>query len=265
MGDFEMLKIGLVQLSVEEGKTQENRKHIKELARKYTADDIDLLCFPELCISGYDYFAARESKNEKDFFSEVARECGIPIMAGVNVYEEGKYYDAACIWDETGVLLGEYRKIHLWDTEFGFFEPGNELTVIPFKGWKIGLLICADLRFFEVSTPVKNMGADLILYPSAWAQGWKELFHLCGKMRAAENQIYTVTFNRASKDVKYCGGTALMGPDGSILREIKNDAEAYLKVEIHKDKIKRTRKDLAWESMKRPEIYEKYEQYRFAK
>ena len=70
--------------------------------------------------------------------------------------------------------------------------------MIPFKGWKIGLLICADMRFFEISTPLKNMGADVILYPSAWIAGWKELLHLCGRMRAAENQIYTIALNRAS-------------------------------------------------------------------
>lgn len=259
-----MLKIGLVQLSVIEGKTEENRRHIKQLARKYAAEDIELLCFPELCISGYNFRKAEESKMEKEFFSELARECGLAVMAGVNVYQDGKYYDAACIWNETGELLGEYKKIHLWDKEALFFEPGTELAVIPFKGWNIGLLICADMRFFEISTPLKNMGADIIIYPSAWAEGWKDLFHLCGRMRAAENQIYTIVLNRASGDAQYCGGTALVGPDGNILREIKNNSEGYLKVEISKEKIKKVRKELAWESLKLPHIYKKYEQYRFA-
>lgn len=259
-----MLKIGLVQLSVMEGKTEENRRHVKELARKYAAEDIDLLCFPELCISGYDFSKAKESKSEREFFSELAAECGLAIMAGINAFQDGKYYDAACIWDERGKLLGEYKKIHLWDKESLFFEQGEELAVIPFKGWNIGLLICADMRFFEISTPLKNMGADVIIYPSAWAEGWKDLFHLCAKMRAAENQIYTIALNRASGDVRYCGGTALMGPDGSILREIKNDTESYLRVEISKEKIWQVRKALAWESLKLPHIYKKYEQYRFA-
>lgn len=260
-----MLKIGLVQLAVREGKTEENRRHIKKLAREYASDDIDLLCFPELCISGYDFEAVRESRLEKEFFAELSRECGLAIMAGVNVFQDGKYYDAACIWDETGELLGEYRKIHLWDKEACFFESGKELSVIPFRGWNIGLLICADLRFFEVSTPLKNMGADVILYPSAWAEGWKDLFHLCTRMRAAENQIYTIALNRAKKDMGYCGGTALAGPDGTILREIRGESEGYLKVELRKESIRKTRERLAWEEMKLPDIYKKYDKYRFAK
>lgn len=258
-----MLKIGLVQLAVTEGDIQKNRKHIKELVRKYVADDVDLLCFPELCVSGYDFTEARESKDEKEFFSELSKEYKIAILAGVNTQEKGKYYDAACMWDEDGNLQGEYRKIHLWDTECDFFEEGEELVLIPFKGWKIGLLICADIRFFEISTPLKNMGADLIIYPSAWIAGWKELFHLCARMRAAENQIYTITLNRASEDGKYCGGTALFGPDGNLLRQIKQEEEGYLQVTVCKERIKETRAELAWESMKRPQVYKKYEKYRF--
>ena len=254
-----MLKVGLVQLAIKEGKIEENRNHIKELAKKYSTDDIDLLCFPELCISGYDFGAAKDSKDEKDFFAQLAGECNMSIMAGVNVFSEGSYYDVVCVWDETGKLLGEYRKIHLWDAEFDFFTPGNEIMIIPFKGWNIGILICADLRFFEISTPLKNMGADVIFYPSAWAYGWKELFHLCGKMRAAENQIYAITLNRATGDAKYCGGTAVMDPAGNILAQIEDDAEGYLRAELKKEVITRVQEGLAWETMKLPSVYEKYD------
>lgn len=260
-----MLKIGLVQLSVKEGLIEENKIHIKNQAKKYALENVDLLCFPELSISGYDFSKAEFSKDEGEFYSELARECNTAIMAGINLYSDGKYYDAVCIWDEQGTLISEYRKIHLWGKEFDFYTSGEELAVIPFKGWKIGVLICADLRFFEVSTPLKNMGADVIFYPSAWAAGWKELFHLCGKMRAAENQIYVIALNRASGDVKYCGGTAVMSPDGSILGEIIDDSEDFLRAELKKDTMKKVREGLAWESMKLPHIYEKYDEYRFGR
>lgn len=258
-----MLRLGLVQLSVTEGGTEENKRRIRALTDKYASEDIDLLCFPELCVSGYDFEKAGASEDEESFFSELARENGIPILAGIKTEREDGRYDAACIWDETGNLLGEYRKIHLWDRESEFFKGGEELLVIPFKGWKIGLLICADLRFFEVSTPLKNMGADMIIYPSAWADGWMELFHLCGRMRAAENQIYTVLLNRASGDVRYCGGTAVMGPDGSVLCALPDDREGFLNVRADKAQIDRVRENLAWEGMKLPQVYEKYDRYRF--
>lgn len=256
-----MLKIGLVQLSVTEGEIEKNCGHIKELAKKYASGGIDLLCFPELSISGYDFEKAAGSENEKEFFSELAKENHVAVIAGVNGIYAGKHYDEACMWDEEGKLLGEYKKIHLWDKESEFFEPGDELFVIPFKDWKIGLLLCADMRFFEISTPLKNMGADLIIYLCAWAEGWKDLLHLCGRMRAAENQIYTVALNRASGDIKYCGGTAAMGPDGSIMLSLPDDREGYLEVQTDKEQIREARKNLDWDEAKRPQVYRRYEKY----
>ena len=52
-----MLRLGVVQMAVLEGKVEENQKKIRNIVKKYAKDDIDLLCFPELCISGYDFNA----------------------------------------------------------------------------------------------------------------------------------------------------------------------------------------------------------------
>ena len=127
-------------------------------------------------------------------------------MAGINKKEGNQHYDVACIWDETGTLLGEYKKIHLWDKENDFFAKGEELVTVSFKGWTIGLLICADFGFSELAKSLAlKKNADVIMYPSAWNPGWDYLFSGCSSIRAAENQVYTVGLNRASGDVEYCG------------------------------------------------------------
>lgn len=259
-----LLKLGLVQLSVTEGKIEKNRAHIRELAIAYAKREVDLLCFPELCVSGYDFSRAADSQDENMFFSALAEECNTAILAGICVKEGRAYYDAACIWDEAGKLLGEYKKIHLWDKECEFFTRGEELILVPYRGWKIGMLICADMRFFEISTPLANMGADVIVYPSAWIDGYKELFHLCARMRAAENQIYTAALNRASGDVRYCGGTAVMGPAGDVLCALEDDAEGYVEMLLSKQEIQAVRDSLEWDSLKLPQIYKKYETYKYA-
>ena len=146
-----MLRIGVVQASLQEGKVKDNCRHLEDLIAAYSKDFIDLLCFPELCVSGYDYSAAAASDREAEFFSEMAAKYKIAILAGLHILEDGKHYDACGVWDETGECLGEYKKIHLWDTEYEFFEKGEALAVVPFKGWNLGLLICADCGFTEVS------------------------------------------------------------------------------------------------------------------
>lgn len=252
-----MLKLGIAQLEVAEGKIEENYSHIEEVICAHKDDGIDLLCFPELCISGYDYKAAAASENEETCFCELAKKYKQAILAGIHTIHEGKHYDVNCIWDENGVLLGEYRKIHLWDTENEFFEKGDELVTVEFKDWTIGLLICADFGFAEISTPLAGKGAELIIYPSAWGKGWEELFVTCSKMRAAENQVYTVALNRASCGGQYCGNSAVSNPDGTTLARLQTEQEAFMIVELEKEKLEEARKGICWNSMKRPEVYER--------
>ena len=168
-----MLKLGIIQLSIQEGNIEKNCAHIEELVRNHSSDDIDLLCFPELCISGYNFEKAIISDREALFFSELASKYKIAIMAGINKKEGNQHYDVACIWDGTGTLLGEYKKIHLWDKENDFFAKGEELVTVSFKGWTIGLLICADFGFSELAKSLAlKKNADVIMYPSGWNPGW---------------------------------------------------------------------------------------------
>lgn len=253
-----MLKLGLVQMSVLEGQVKENCSKIREIVDKYANDDIDLLCFPELCISGYDFKKVVSSDHEERFFSSLAAERRIPILAGIQDAEGNKHYDAVCIWDEQGKMIGKYHKIHLWDTENDYFEKGEKLVTVPFKGWNIGLLICADYGFSEVSTLLSQKeNADVIIYPSAWAAGWEDLFSTCSKMRAAENQVYTVALNRASGDVKYCGNTTVSNPDGSVHSRLFTDGEGYVRAVLEKEKLEDARKGIPWRSMRRCELYKK--------
>ena len=194
--------------------------------------------------------------DEKAFVSELAQRYKQPILAGVQSVCQGKYYDAVCLWDEAGDIVGEYKKIHLWASENDYFARGNELVAVSFRGWKIGMLICADLGFAEISTPLAlEKEADLIIYPSAWGYGWEELFCGCAKTRAAENQIYTIALNRACGDEKYCGNSTVNGPDGTVLLRLQTTGEAYGEITLEKEKLKEARIGIPWRQMKQPAIY----------
>lgn len=83
-----MLKLGIVQMSVLEGKVDENCSKIRKAVESHAAGDIDLLCFPELCISGYVFESAVLSDGEAAFFSELAAEYEIAILAGIHMPRE---------------------------------------------------------------------------------------------------------------------------------------------------------------------------------
>jgi predicted amidohydrolase len=195
------LKIGIFQMSLAEGDIRRNAAKLEKVIAEHANRGVDLLCFPELCVSGYDWsVAAAYAEHEKQLLSGLAKQYHQAVLAGVIVQENGSLFDAACIWDEKGSEQIEYRKIHLWSNETEHLKPGDDLPLVTFRGWKIALLICADLGFAELSTYAALQGADLIVYPSAWGCGFHftELFMLSARMRAAENQLYTIALNRAT-------------------------------------------------------------------
>lgn len=254
-----MLKIGAIQLAVEEGKKETNLAHIEEMIQKNKNDGIELICFPELCISGYQFDVAKKSTNEDEIFSMLSAKYHVAIIAGICLHEDEKMYDAVGMWDEEGKCLGIYKKIHLWASENGIFEEGNQLPIIDFKGWKIGILICADLGFPEISTILTQKGCELIVYLSAWGRGpgFDELFTNCARVRAAENQIYVIALNRGDGDQVYCGYTTVAKPDGTALAFIGKTGEDSCSVLLKKDEIERVRTAIPWTSMKRKDLYEK--------
>ena len=107
---WERAETGIVQMSVLEGKVDENCSKIRKAVESHAAGDIDLLCFPELCISGYDFESAVLSDGEAAFFSELAAEYEIAILAGIHMPEGDKHYDTACIWDEKGRTSGRIQE-----------------------------------------------------------------------------------------------------------------------------------------------------------
>lgn len=253
-----MLKIGLIQLKVIEGDISKNTEHLEKMIQEFKTDDVDVLCFPELCISGYQFERA-DVIDEQRFMAKMAKKYKIAIIGGVHAVRTGLHYDTACLWDDTGELLGEYKKIHLWSSENDFFESGTNLVVVPYKGWDIGLLLCADLGFPEISGPMATkMNADILIYLSAWAAGYEDLFVTCTKARAAENQIYVLSLNRATGNEQYCGNSLAAGPDGSVIGHLPYTDEGYLEVELEKEHIKRVRTEIPWREMKNDELYRKF-------
>lgn len=252
-----MLKLGIVQLAVTEGDIENNTRKIEAEVKRHGSAGVDIVCFPELCVSGY-RFEEASKLDETEFMAAAAKGYRTAVIAGVHRIENGLHYDAVCLWDENGRRLGEYRKIHLWASENGYFEHGSTLTVIPYKGWNIGLLLCADLGFPELSSLLAGeKGADVLVYSSAWAKGWEDLFVSCTKVRAAENQVYAVSVNRGSGSAEYCGNSTVAGPDGSTLHCLKTKEAAAVTVSLEKAEISRVRKEIPWTEMKQYALYER--------
>lgn len=134
-----------------------------------------------------------------------------------------------------------YDKRHLFRMagEDKHFSAGCEQIIASYKGWRIGLQVCYDLRFPVWSRNVAN-AYDLLIYMANWPapriQAWKSLL----PARAIENMAYVAGVNRTGVDGKgfvYPGCSVLFGPRGDKLADAGRRACTSPTVWLKKDEL----------------------------
>jgi predicted amidohydrolase len=175
------------QLAPRVGDLEANRLASVSAIREAVARGAEVVVLPELVTSGY-VFASREEaasvaiSADDPLFSEWAAEVarvaggrGIAIGGFCERGEEGRLYNSAAVVDPSGVRA-VYRKVHLWDREKLFFEPGDRPPpVLDLGVGRIGVMICYDLEFPEMPRMLALAGAELIAVPTNWPRAsWPE-------------------------------------------------------------------------------------------
>ena len=140
-------------------------------------DRADIIVLPELVTSGYMFESVQEAASvaitaTDPLFAEwaaAAARGGAVVIAGFcERGDDGRIYNSAVVVDGSGVT-GVYRKVHLWDREKLWFEPGPAPpTVFDTSAGRIGVLVCYDLEFPEMARSLALAGAELIAVPTNW-------------------------------------------------------------------------------------------------
>ncbi len=133
-------------------------------------------------------------------------------------------------------VIHTYRKLHLFNTEKNYFDPGDtSLTVSLVGDVRVGMMICFDWAFPEVARILALKGADIICHPSNLV-----LTHCQQAMciRALENGVFTVTANRYGTESRpqgeltFTGQSQITDPLGKRLCTAKPQEECLSVVEI---------------------------------
>jgi deaminated glutathione amidase len=126
-----------------------------------------------------------------------AADAGVALVAGIfTPSQDGRVYNTAVLFDRTGELVAAYRKLHLFDAfgqqESALVAPGDEVVVAKLAGLSVGLQICYDLRFPELTRTLTSRGAELIVMPAAWGAGLfkEEHWITLARARAIENTVW---------------------------------------------------------------------------
>ncbi|MGZ5484357.1 MAG: carbon-nitrogen hydrolase family protein [Nitrososphaeraceae archaeon] len=177
-----------------------------------------------------------------------------------NPYKKDKrVFDTAFSTDKNGKIVSVYRKLHLYDA-FGFkeslkFSRGDKIPkLITTPIGKMGLMICYDIRFPELSRILTVNGSNIIVIPSGWIHGIMKEEHWITmlKARAMENGVYVIAPNQVGNI--FCGRSMIVDPLGSILTDL-GDKIGVEFVGIQRERIDEVRKTLPLLKNRRTDIY----------
>ena len=169
--------LACVQMEPRVGEKHENVVRSIEYIEEAAKNGASLVVLPELTNTGY-VFADREEAfslaedlptgETAQAWADVAQRLGVHIVAGIAEREGKRLYNSAIFVGPSG-LVGIYRKLHLWNNEHIFFEPGNSgVPVFDTPLGRISIAICYDGWFPEVYRLAAMQGADMVCVPTNW-------------------------------------------------------------------------------------------------
>jgi predicted amidohydrolase len=222
------MKITILQRDIEWANPSVNINRADEAIDRNPGSDIYVL--PEMFSTGFctnpEGIAESDNSETLQWLKRKAAAIDAAIAGSVAVTKDGKFYNRFYFVKPDGSVT-HYDKKHLftYGGEHKRFTAGNERVVVEFRGVRILLEICYDLRF-----PVwaRNRGEyDMILYVASWptprVSAWSALL----VARAIENQCYVAGVNRVGNDpaCQYCGGSVVIDPYGKTIAACTDNLE----------------------------------------
>jgi predicted amidohydrolase len=259
------LNIALVQIEITEGDKIRNLENalniLKELAEK--PDIPDIVCFPELFTTGYDLENSKQHAEiiPGNTMSEIVKisQNKFIVIGSILEVENDKFYNTAFIIGKDGILIGKYRKTHLFApmSEPEFLTPGDQIKtfILPeFDNLKVGLAICYDLRFPEMFRVMALEGAQIIFLPSEFPSPKKEIWKTLIFARAIENQFFVIGINRVGigKSDEFFGRSVITNGDYFINLSDTKEIRVFT---IDLDTLETIRKTLPLLKDRRPDLY----------
>ncbi len=194
-----MISAAAVQMNCVLGNKQKNIEMASSLVLKASEQGAKLVVLPELFNTGYRVEERDLELSEKipgettEWMKKISRTNNLFIVGAIleRSDQKGIVYDTAVVVGPMGIL-GTYRKIHLWDQENLRFTKGQEFPVIDLGFARLGVQICYEIGFPEGVRILSLKGADIVAFPSAFAQERLYAWDIATRSRALENGIYVV-------------------------------------------------------------------------
>jgi len=267
----EKINVALAQISSTRGDKAANISKIEKFTLKAKKKGAELVIFPELSLTGY---TVRDQVYElaetipgpsTKAIENIAKKAKVHVIFGMPELSEetqATIHNAAVLVGPEG-LIGKYRKLYLPThsifEEKRYYRPGYEAVALDSALGKIGLIICYDIYFPEVTRLTRLKGAQLIVCISASPAIRRTFFETLTMARAIENTAFFAFVNRVGIEdgLQFWGGSRLVGPNGRVLAQAKYDDEDLVTCDVDYSDIKPIETFVPALRDLRPELYEK--------
>ncbi|OIW31236.1 carbon-nitrogen hydrolase [Coniochaeta ligniaria NRRL 30616] len=277
------VKLALVQLANGADKPR-NLLHARAKVLEASKAGAKIIVLPECFNSPYgcQYFPeyaetllpsppSEEQSPSYHALSSMAKEAKAYLVGGSIpelVPDTKKYYNTSLTFDPAGQLLGTHRKIHLFDIdipgkirfqESEVLSAGNGITIVDLPEYgKIGVAICYDIRFPEMSIISARKGVFAMIVPGAFNLTTGKLhWELEARARAADNQIYVALCSPA-RDMNAMyhawGHSTVVNPMAQVMSQA-SESEEIVYADLTPEEIAETRKAIPMYEQRRFDVY----------
>ena len=264
------MKVAAIQMPTVKDKIQ-NIRTAGTYIEKIKAENPDFVILPEMFCCPYQtenfpIYAEKEGGPVWQQLSGYAKQYGIYLIGGSMPEKdaEGNVYNTSYIFDREGKQIGKHRKVHLFDIdvkggqtfkESDTLTAGDSDTVFDTEFGKIGVMLCFDIRFPELSRMMVNDGAKVIFVPAAFNMTTGPAhWELSFRTRALDNQIYMVGCAPA-RDVSAGYISIVTDPWGRVI-DMLDEKKGILLAELDMDYEEQVREELPLLKSRRKDIYQ---------
>ena len=251
---MQTLTFAAVNFEANFGHITENLNRMETWVRKLAAQGAQVIGFPEMSVCGYDRSEAILPHLQRfpgpitDRLVAMAAEYQVSILAGLATRDQQGNRHLSQVAASTEGISALYHKIHLGPTERTLFTAGRDIALASYRGWQIGLQLCYDTHFPELSTLLALRGADVLFCGFASPRESPEA--KCDRLerylaaRAYDNSCYLISCNlmgRGGSGQVFPGGALAFSPKGDLIAKACGSEQNYLLVDLDPTPLERIR------------------------
>lgn len=246
----ESLKVTYIQTELTWEHPKANKAHFEKKLSE-CPKDTDLIILPEMFTTGFSMNAEANAEEVEDvlgWMKTQSKTFNVALTGSAMVKDNGNFFNRMFFVEANG-KVSTYDKKHLFTLakEHETYTPGTERCVVEYKGWKLCLQVCYDLRF-----PVWARNKDdyeVLIYVANWPEKRVSAWDILLQARAVENMSYCIGLNIIGTDgnnFPYVGHSAAYDALGKCLSEHPPEQEAIQTVTLEKSPLYELRDKLGF-------------------